>query len=127
MLKRLGTTTVIMVLLAALVACAKTPEQEGKAALDHMISLLEKGKGREMVETYMDPDLQKSLKASGKFDLVIEKFEARKAKKLVSRLKEIVASKPEVAKDGGQLVYRYGNGRRVRLKKIDGRWYIMNN
>lgn len=127
MTDRLLKFLLLTMLVASIVACARTPEQEGKAALEHMIVLLEKGKAREMIETYMEPDLMTKLKASGKYERVVQKFEARKAARLVDRLKKIKTRKPEVSQDGQQLVYRQENGRKVGLKKLDGRWYIMNN
>lgn len=108
------------------------PELEPAAALTQMIHLLETGKTREFVETWCAPD---DLRAMGKdpeaaMQKVVERLQGGKGTELLALLRAVNKREPTVneAGDLAQWNVDLGPGRpeQVRLRRIDGRWYLHN-
>lgn len=114
----------VLLVVAGLSACAKSPEQESKAAIKDMISLLESGKAREFMDQYANPGMVKTMKAAGMYDRAVSNISKNRMQAMVKSLKSMLESKPEISKDGMTAVYKDGR-RKVTFKKIENRWYLM--
>lgn len=102
--------------------------QEPQAVLANMIELLEAGKGREFVETFCAPDDLKEMLEQGRdLDRLAKRFEGERATIFATMLHACSKLEPmwneartEVS---WQVEERPG---RLKLKQLDGRWYIAN-
>jgi len=102
---------------------------EPAAAITDMIRLLEAGKAREFVETYCAPtDLGEMAKQGKTIEKLAARFEGERGKELVGILQTISKQEPAMSADGNEaswaVEHKLG---KLRLQRIDGRWYMRNN
>lgn len=98
------------------------------AAITAMIGLLEAGKTREFVETWCAPEDLSAMLAKGRsIDQLAGRFEGERGKAVIEMLQAIskVAPTMNAAGDEAQWEVEQGPGPgRLRLQRIDGRWYL---
>lgn len=105
---------------------AGTPRLEPEAVITHMAQLLEAGKGREFVETYMSPADMAKMKERGRtLDDLAKRFEGERVKELIAMLQAISKVPPQwnEARDEASWDVDQKPGK-LRLQLVDGRWYV---
>ena len=101
------------------------------AALTEMIRLLEAGKAREFLETYCAPDdLGEVIEQGGTMEKLVDRFKGERVKVLIDTL-TAASKRPPVMIDGDdiaswELDKAGGTPGKLRLQRIDGRWYLRN-
>lgn len=107
-------------------AVAGEPRLEPEAVVAHMIQLLEAGRGREFVETYMSPDDLAKMKERGRsIDDLAKRFEGERVNELLEKLQAMSKVAPQWNEARDEASWDVGEGRgKLRLQRIDGRWYV---
>ena len=101
---------------------------EPAAVITDMIRLLEAGRSREFVETYVSPtDLDEMTKQGRTIEKLASRFEGERVKELLEVMHTISKQPPVTSADGGEaswaIEHKLGH---LRLQRIDGRWYLRN-
>lgn len=101
---------------------------EPAAVVTDMIRLLEAGKSREFVETYVSPtDLDEMTKQGRTLEKLAARFEGERVKELLDVLQTISKQPPVMSADGDEASWPVENKvGHLRLQRIDGRWYLRN-
>jgi hypothetical protein len=101
---------------------------EPAAAITEMVRLLQAGKAREFVETYCAPeDLAEMNKAGKSIDKLVERFSSDKKDELIEILEGIAKRPPVMNEAGDEATWMVDKGPgKLRLQRIDGRWYMRN-
>lgn len=118
----------ILLLLFSVAGCAKkTPEQQVKATIKDMISLIDKGDLKKLLLTYADPGFVEKIKKSGRIDAIVANLKKRKADRLKKYLNEALTAKAGVSKDGKKVSFKLKNrSRPMVFSQFKGRWYLNN-
>lgn len=101
---------------------------EPAAALTEMIRLVQAGRTREFVEQWVLPvDLQMLEKQGRSIESLMSRFEGERGAKFVEMLEQAGKSAPTLSEDGNQATWPIeGRSSGLRLRRIDGRWYLEN-
>ena len=101
---------------------------EPAAAITDMIRLLEAGKSREFVETYVAPtDLDEMTKQGRTIEKLAARFEGERVKELIEVMLAVSKQPPVMSADGGEASWAVEHKMgQLRLQRIDGRWYLRN-
>ncbi len=113
--------------LLVLAGCAKTPEQQVRAVIEDMISLVEAGKTKKLILTYAPPEFVERLRKSGGVDAVAARLKKQsyKLRRMRKQLAEALKTRAEVSQDGKRVSFRISTRRKpLVFKLIDGRWYL---
>lgn len=99
-----------------------------QAVVTQMSQLLEAGKGREFVETYCAPDdLQRLLDRGRTMDDLAERFTGERKQQLITLLLDMSKREPTWNEARDQVSWANTSGEgpsELKLKLVDGRWYI---
>lgn len=98
------------------------------AAVTEMLRLLEAGEVRKWCETYVSPDdMTKMLNAGRTMEDLVDRLRGDRLKHLVEVLTGVSKRKPKLSEDGNEATWKVdGKPGTVRLRHIDGRWYLSN-
>lgn len=98
---------------------------EPAAALTDIIRLLEAGKAEEFVDTYIAPaDLAERLESGRTRESLVARFKRKQVKELIDMLTEASKLPPTLSADGDLATWPMGQGGRLQMQRIDGRWYL---
>jgi hypothetical protein len=115
---------------AAFTRVAKTPAKlQPEAALTEMTRLLEAGKFVEFLESWCLPDdVTRMVADRGSLEEAAKRLGAKKSKELLEALQVAAKLQPTLSEAGDEAVFA-GEGLRkqLRLKCLDGRWYLCNH
>ncbi len=102
-------------------------EQELREAIDAMIAMIEGREHGQFLETYGDPKLVDDARAEGTLDDIAARIAGAEGDELLRVLKETRRMKPRFApEDATATFWREGFPRYLVLRRIEGRWRIMN-
>ena len=106
----------------------KVIKLEPAAAITEMVRLLQAGKVREFVETYCSPeDLGDMVKKGQTVEKLVERFSSEKAQELIDILTAVSKLTPTKNESGDEVSWEVeGKPTKLRLQRIDGRWYMRN-
>lgn len=100
---------------------------EPAAAVADMIRLLEAGRALEFLETYATPTDLAKWRSSSTIEKVVARLEGEHGKELLGVLQTISKQEPVMSAEGNvaswPVEHKVG---RMRLERIDGRWYLRN-
>lgn len=106
------------------------PQQNLEIAIPRVIRLLKAQQYAEFLQSYVPPDEVKKITASGKFDAMAEKFEAKKAPRLLEALEAVPTAKLTFDKEKQIATFTLkepiAGKPDVRFVKIGALWYVAN-
>ena len=102
-----------------------------EAALNDIIAMLGSGRGKQFVETYCEPaELAKMVEGGRTIESLAARFDGERGQQLLAGLQVAAKQPPALSADGNtatwQLDESTGLPKQFRLKRIDGRWYLVN-
>lgn len=107
------------------------PQLQPSAAVAQMIQLLEAGRTVEFVREWCAPEDMEAVKTEAERAVAVERLAKRLAEgkrdRILEALRAAAKQEPAISADGNEAIWTIdGEPSRLRLTRVDGRWYMRN-
>jgi len=106
-------------------AAPGSPEEEVKATLNEMVSMMETGTAKECMERFLPPKTYDMLKETGLIDMMAEEGGPEEMAEEIEQTKAMLELTPAFNEDKTKATFTIPeSGEERTLQKIDDKWYV---
>jgi len=98
------------------------------STMEQALRMLQEQNHRGVIELLLDPDDRERFRQRGDLDAIVQDFAgSEKPKQLLDALEAARGVEPERSEDGNEVTFpEEGDLRRLRFRRVHGRWYLRN-